>query len=548
MSTARTGRGSDPAPAPPSRAPRGERSPSSERTAGEPARLRTSVAAAVLLAGLLAFAWIGRSVTTIDGALVVSDAVSFYVNGRFESAPPTTAARTLPSGARHEPSVRSQLGLLPSLLVAVFLAPAWPARGLLGARGLEAFAALSWSAGAALAAFGFFRLARVLRPGLSPAWAPAFVAGTFLWPYAAESFLEPWSGGLLALGAAAVLRDGEAPARHGALGGLLWGLGACLKPVLWPTAAVLVLAAALEERRRPAERRGLGAGTLAGLGGAALFFAAVNLARTGSPLDVGYGSQSFLFVSDLGPGLFGLTVSPGRGLLLFAPVVLASFLAARRLTVPAALVCFAAPALVVLLVGRWHFWDGSTCWGPRLVLGALPLLAAPAVLRPRPAAALLLAGALLNLPGVLAAPGAWISWVERLAPREGAAWPRHGSERVSTVPSLSPLYGHVWLLAGGDRRPGLPAPWSGQAHPAPPAPRPAEFVSPAWLRAALGLAPLRPVIPRLLTRSALGWALRGRVDDARRLTDEALRLAPDDRDARALASALASAPAAGTRR
>lgn len=510
---------------------------------GGPWRDRRTLLAAALLAGLILFAWIGRSVTGIDGAIVVSDSLSFFVNGRFEAAPPTTEARLLPSGERHEPALRSQLGLLPSLLVTVFLAPAWPLRGLLGARGVEAAAALTWSAGAALCAVGFVRLARALRPGLSPLWAPAFLAGTYLWPYAAESFLEPWSGGLLALGAERVLAEGRRPGAQGAVGGLLWGLGACLKPVLWVTAPVLLLAAAFEERRRAGGRRGLALGAAAGLAAAVLVLLVANVTATGSPLDVGYGRQSLLFGTDVLPGLLGLTVSPGRGLLLFAPVVIASVFAARRLPAPAAFVCLGAPALLVLVVSRWHFWDGSTCWGPRLVLGALPLLAAPAVLRPRAAVPLLAAGTLLNLPGVLAASGAWISYAERLTPPAGAAWPRHGSERVSTVPALSPLYGHAWLVLGWGGRHELPAPWLEATSASLPSPRPADFVSPAWLRAAAGLPAVRPMIPRLLVRSATGWALRGRTDAARPLAAEAARLAPDDRDARALAASLGNAAA-----
>lgn len=503
-----------------------------------------SILAAALLAGLIGFAWIGRSVTTIDGAIVVSDSLSFLVNGRFESAPPDTAVRTLPTGERHQPALKSQLGLFPSALVATFLAPVWPARSVLGARALESAAALAWAAGAALSALGFLRLGRVLRPGLSPFWAPAFLAGTFLWPYAAESFLEPWAGGLLAVGASLVLSGRATPIRQGAWGGLLWGLGACLKPVLWPTAAVLVLAAALLERREGTAQRGLSAGAIGGLAATGILFAAVNLVRTGSPFDVGYGSQSFLFVPNPLPGLVGLTVSPGRGLLFFAPVVVASLLAARRLSGPAALVCLAVPALLVVTVSRWYFWDGSTCWGPRLVLGTLPLLAAPAVLRPRWAAPLLAIGTALNLPGVLVASGAWISYADLLTPRAGVTWPRNGSERVSSVPSLTPLYGHVWLLAGGNARPGLAAPWRGDAAPPAKAPRPADFVSPAWLRAAAGLPANQPMLPRLLLRSAVGWAIRGRVADALALAEEAARLAPGDRDARTLAESLRTAAGA----
>ena len=176
-----------------------------------------------------------------------------------------------------------QLGLFPSALVAAFLAPAWPVRGVSGARGLETAAALTWASGVALSAVGFLRLARTLRPGLSPLWAPAFVAGTCLWPDAAESFLEPWAGGLLALGAGSILAgNGYAlPPRDRRRRPL--GSRACLKPVLWPTATVLVLAAALAEKRQGGSRRGLSIGVIAGLAAGALLFVVVNVTRTGSP-------------------------------------------------------------------------------------------------------------------------------------------------------------------------------------------------------------------------------------------------------------------------
>ena len=463
------------------------------------------------------------------------------MNGRFESAPPRLRPARFPrASARNLPRNRSSgssvcaRGGVPRAGVARARHP--------GRARLEAAAALTWAAGVALSALGFLSLARILRRVSRPC-GPRLRRGDLSLALHGRIVPRAVAGGFLALGAASVLSETSTPFRRGGLGGVLWAFGACLKPVLWPTAAVLVLAAALAERRQSGSRRGLSVGVLTGLAAVALLFAAVNVARTGSPFDVGYGPQSFLFVQNPLPGLFGLTVSPGRGLLFFAPVVVASLLAARRLSGPAALVCLATPALLVLTVSRWLFWDGSTCWGPRLVLGVLPLLAAPAVLRPRWAVPLLAAGALLNLPGVLVSSGAWISYAELLTPRPGVTWPPHGSERVSSVPSLSPLYGHVWLLAQRGGRPRLPAPWHGEATATGALPRPADFVSPAWLRAAVGLPAIRPMLPRLLVRSAVGWAVRGRIADALNLAEEAARLAPGDRDIREVAASLRAAAA-----
>ena len=161
---------------------------------------------------------------------------------------------------------------------------------------------------------------------------------------------------------------------------------------------------------------------------------------------------------------------------------------------------------------------------------------------------LLAVGTLLNLPGVLVSSGAWISYVELLTPRPGVTWPRHGSERVSSVLSLSPLFGHVWLLAQRGGRSGLPAPWLDETATSGPLPGPADSVSPAWLRAAAGLPAIRPMLPRLLVRSAVGWAVRGRTADALNLAEEAVRLAPEDRDTRELAASLRAASAPEGRR
>ena len=158
------------------------------RSPGSPARVRRGrLLAAASYAGLLALAFIGRSVISSDGAEVVSVTLGFFVSGRFEAATLPTAD-LLPI-----PSLHSHYGLFPSLLPLPFLAAAWPLRGWLGAAGLDGAVALTWAAGAVLCALGFVRLARVFRPGVSALWGPAFLAGTFLWPYAADSFFDPSS-------------------------------------------------------------------------------------------------------------------------------------------------------------------------------------------------------------------------------------------------------------------------------------------------------------------------------------------------------------------
>ncbi|HMA28519.1 MAG TPA: hypothetical protein VKS23_01535 [Thermoanaerobaculia bacterium] len=484
--------------------------------------------AGALYAGLLGLAFIGRAVISSDGAEVVSVAPGFFVNGRFEAA-------TLPTGdVLPIPSLHSHYGLFPSLLPVPFLAVAWPLRHGLGAAGLDGAVALTWAAGALLCALAFTRLARVFRPDASPLWGPAFLAGTFLWPYAADSFFDPYAGALFAF-AAALLLGGAGP-RAGSLvaAGLLWSAGCWLRPILWVTAPVFFLAGLSHVRRRGDSGRlglALGSGLAAGVGVAL----AVNWLYQGSPLHFGYVlSPDLPFWSPVGHGLFGLTLGPGRGLLFFAPLVVPALFAWRSLTTAARILSFGMPCVLALVIARWFVWNGGSCWGPRYLLAALPVLVAPAVLAPQAIRrGAVVVGAALNLSGVLVAPGAFITYAESLAPPAGASWPVHGPDRVSDVPSLTPLYGHPWLLVNALREGLLPAPWLALgAHETVPAPGIRSFLSPLLLRTALGLPPVAPLTPKLMSRAAAAYAIRGRPKEARRFADEALVLDPGDEQAR----------------
>ncbi len=494
------------------------------------------MAAHAVLAALLLAAFIGRSAISSDGAEILSVSLGFLVQGRFEAAMLPTAD-LLPV-----PAFRSHYGLFPSLVPVAFLGPVWPIRKALGAPAVDVAAALTWLAGAALAALGFGRVARSLRPGASPFWASAFLAGTFLWPYAADSFFDPWSAAAFAFAAAPLLSATPPGAGGLAAAGLLWSAGCWLRPVLWVTAPLPVLAASLRLRREKG-RAGALVPLLASLTGGLVIALAVNRIFHGFWLDFGYAfSPELPFRSSLLDGFLGQTIRPGRGLIVYAPLLLAALAGIRKLRAEAVALCAGPLVVLLLVISRWFIWYGGSCWGPRYLLAALPLAAAPAVLVPRRVAIpLVLAGIAVNVLGVLVAAGAWISWVERLPAPPGAAWPNAGPDRVSEIPTLSPVYGHLWLLVDSTR-PGLlpplwPAPSSG-----PPPPKPEEFVSPWALRRLLGLPPLRPLVPRLLTRTALAYAYRGRPESSVRFAREALLLDPADPVARELVGSQGALP------
>ena len=74
----------------------------------------------------------------------------------------------------------------------------------------------------------------------------------------------------------------------------------------------------------------------------------------------------------------GLLLSPGRGLLFYAPVflllipALPGFWRARR--AEAAVIVLLAVSQT-LLYARWHVWFGGWCWGPRFLVPLMPFLA-----------------------------------------------------------------------------------------------------------------------------------------------------------------------------
>jgi len=112
-----------------------------------------------------------------------------------------------------------------------------------------------------------------------------------------------------------------------------------------------------------------------------------NQVRFGAPLDFGYqtGIQQDFALGNLPAGVVGQLVSPGRGLLFYAPWVLLAgvgFGRLRRREPVVAWCCLAAAATQLLFYALRSTWWGNWCWGPRYLVPVLPLLAvlaAPAV-------------------------------------------------------------------------------------------------------------------------------------------------------------------------
>jgi hypothetical protein len=103
-----------------------------------------------------------------------------------------------------------------------------------------------------------------------------------------------------------------------------------------------------------------------------------NAARFGSPTKSGYyfGSGegfNFPFLT----GVYGLTISPYRGLFWYNPALILALPGWWLLRRSAPRLAWLALALAVgqlLVFASWWSWHGGVVWGPRFVLPALPLM------------------------------------------------------------------------------------------------------------------------------------------------------------------------------
>jgi hypothetical protein len=102
--------------------------------------------------------------------------------------------------------------------------------------------------------------------------------------------------------------------------------------------------------------------------------AGYNWVRFESAFTFGYAQEGFN--GSLFQGLYGLTLSPGRSLFVYSPILILAapggwlmYKKERDL----ALVCLSAVLGYVIAIALWHSWDGGWSWGSRLLTPILPI-------------------------------------------------------------------------------------------------------------------------------------------------------------------------------
>jgi len=112
-----------------------------------------------------------------------------------------------------------------------------------------------------------------------------------------------------------------------------------------------------------------------------------NYQRYGNPLNTGYLPQE-TFSAIWWQGILGQLISPGRGLLIYSPILILAFFGLRKfwqrhaphsnhnlLNVRGKIETIIALAIIlghVLLYGKWFMWHGGFAWGARFMIATLP--------------------------------------------------------------------------------------------------------------------------------------------------------------------------------
>ena len=212
----------------------------------------------------------------------------------------------------------------------------------------------------------------------------AFGVATMAWPYARTLFSEPLAGLGLILSFYFLIRyrderDGWSALLAGA--GLAVALLARLNNAIVAPFLGLLLLIYLHRQVGRHWRRWITPILLFGLPvlAALLITGWYNWLRFGSPLTTGYLPEE-RFATPFFEGLYGLTLSPGKGLFWYNPFLfaaVAAWPAFLRRNRAAALVAAAIVLANLAFYAPWYLWWAGHAWGPRFLVTMLPFAALP---------------------------------------------------------------------------------------------------------------------------------------------------------------------------
>lgn len=310
---------------------------------------------------------------------------------------------------------------------------------------------LATSTAAALAVAGFHRAAIVSGASPPAALLLSLMLGgaSVLWAYGTSFYSEGMQAAMFIWAAVCLLE------RRIARASMLLAVAGLIEA----TSLVFVpgfLAAVMVDRSVPLERRvratlALGAGAVV----AVMIHLAWNSFRFGDVFEFGYNwagaisvmpARPFL-LSDLPRGLAILLLSPGKSVLLWAPVLVLSIARLRTCPRPLLIGVATSAACGLIFYGAYLFPEGGYAHGPRHLVPILPLLLLPAATQGPPwrrelitgCAAVGIAIALLAVSVSFLQDQAVgndfrrLGYYERIDPPPGRAWYRYRLEYIPFI-------------------------------------------------------------------------------------------------------------------
>ncbi len=232
--------------------------------------------------------------------------------------------------------------------------------------------------------------------------ALTFGLGTLAWPYAKSLFSDPFAGLLLLTTAFTLLKFKQThQLRYLFLAGLCLGWNVATRyaeALFLPVYGLLLLyylltidnsKLTIDNSKKPIFP--LSSLTLRAIIAfclpiliIGLILLTFNFTRYGDPFNTGYLPNE-TFSGIWLDGIIGQLISPGRGLLIYCPILILSFIGlipfSRRFPAEAT-VAVSVILIHLLLYGKWFMWHGGYAWGPRFMIPTLPfwgLFLAPVV-------------------------------------------------------------------------------------------------------------------------------------------------------------------------
>jgi hypothetical protein len=312
------------------------------------------------------------------------------------------------------------------------------------------------------------RLGASARAAAATALALGF--GTLLWPYAKMGFNAPVAALTLLWGVYLVwtgIRDARAAMLW--LSGIGFGCALLVRHELVLATVPAGLWILIESRGnvRAALKRAVPVALP--VAAALLLTLYYNHVRFGNVLDTGYLRDSTAAFGPVWAGLAGFVASPGRSLLLFAPVTalgLAAFPSLWRRDRATAVLLGGTVVVLTLFYASNLYWDADRSYGPRYLVPLLPFLCLPLApwfdLPPKSARrrlllAVVLVSVLAQAPGVLVdfskagyrPEQAHLNYQRRIWTWEGSGFTLNARAAARLIPL------NVEYLAGSRPRPAI---------------------------------------------------------------------------------------------